>query len=93
VFLIGNYVPENAHGLRDPLVLSLSRDGKRFDRAAAIRAGSPEVRTAGSAKSRGFQYPSAVVARGALWVIYSIGKEDVAVSRIPLEALKSMEAE
>ena len=92
VFLIGNYVPESAHGRRDPLVLSLSRDGKRFDRAAAIRGGSPEIRSAGAAKSRGFQYPSAVVERDALWVIYSIGKEDVAVSRIPLTALKSMEA-
>jgi hypothetical protein len=91
VFLIGNYVPESARGLRDPLVLSLSRDGRRFDRAAAVRSGSPTIRKDGSAKSRGFQYPSAVLARGALWVIYSIGKEDVAVTRIPLDALKSME--
>ncbi len=29
----------------------------------------------------------AVVARDALWVIYSVGKEDVAVSRIPLSEL------
>jgi hypothetical protein len=35
----------------------------------------------------GFQYPSAVVAHDALWVIYSVGKEDVAVSRIPLSEL------
>jgi len=67
--------------------LSLSKDGKRFDWAAAIRSDAPNVRTPGSAKGRGFQYPSAVVAEGALWVIYSIGKEDVSVSRIPLNAL------
>jgi hypothetical protein len=38
-------------------------------------------------KGAGFQYPSAVVVGDALWVIYSVGKEDVAVSRVPLASL------
>lgn len=88
VYLIGNQVPRSSRGLRDPLVLSLSKDGKRFDRAGAIRWGAPEIRSPGSAKSRGFQYPSALVAEQALWVVYSIGKEDVAVTRVPLESLR-----
>ena len=86
IYLIGN----QAIG-RDPLVIGLSRDGATFDWAAAIRAGAPKVRHPGRAKGAGFQYPSAVVARDALWVIYSIGKEDVAVSRVPLSALPPKE--
>jgi hypothetical protein len=82
IALIGN----QAIG-RDPLVISLSRDGKTFDQAAAIRHGAPKVRHPGRAKGPGFQYPSAVVVGDALWVIYSIGKEDVAVSRVPLSSL------
>jgi len=87
VFLIGNQVSDPTHHRRDPLVLSLSPDGKNFVWAAAIRAGAPPVNYPGRAKIPGFQYPVAIVARNAIWVIYSIGKEDVAVSRIPLSAL------
>jgi len=87
ILLIGNQVPPSHRGLRDPLVISLSRDGKTFDWAAAIRHGAPEIRAPGSAKGRGFQYPSAILARDAVWVIYTIGKEDVAVSRIPIAEL------
>ncbi len=82
IYLVGN----QSVG-RDPLTISLSRDGVTFDRAAAIRHGAPKVRHRGRAKGPGFQYPSAVVVGDALWVIYSIGKEDVAVSRVPLAAL------
>jgi hypothetical protein len=84
IYLVGNQVAVKG---RDPLVLSLSRDGVRFDGAAAIRSGAPPLRREGRAKVPGFQYPSAVVAHDALWVIYSVGKEDVAVSRIPLSEL------
>jgi len=88
-YLIGNQVPESAHGVRDPLVISLSPDGKTFDWSAAIVHGHPPVRYPGHAKDLGFQYPSAIVVGKALWVIYSIDKEDVAVSRIPLAELGS----
>lgn len=88
-YLIGNQVPKSAHGVRDPLVISLSPDGKTFNWAAAIVHGTPPVRYPGHAKDLGFQYPSAIVVGGALWVIYSIDKEDVAVSRIPLAELGS----
>jgi len=93
IYLIGNQVARGPqwHG-RDPLVLSLSRDGKTFDWAAAIRHGAPEVRFPGKAKTPGFQYPSAIVAGNALWVVYSIGKEDVAVTSIPLSALPPLKA-
>jgi hypothetical protein len=81
IYLIGNQV---IGGRRDPLVISLSRDGESFDWAASIRQGAPEIRHPGRAKGVGFQYPSAILVGDALWVIYSVGKEDVAVSRVPL---------
>ena len=81
-FLVGN----QSIG-RDPLVIGLSRDGVTFDWAAAIRHGAPKVRHPGRAKGPGFQYPSAIVVGDAMWVVYSVGKEDVAVSRVPLSAL------
>ena len=86
-YLIGNHVPRSAQGVRDPLVISLSPDGKTFDRSAAIVQGTPLIRYPGRAKGLGFQYPSAIVVGKSLWVIYSIDKEDVAVSRIPLAEL------
>ena len=73
--------------LRDPLVLSLSADGITFDQAVALRYGTPPVRYEGRNKLPGFQYPSAVVVGDSLWVAYAIGKEDIAVARVPLAAL------
>jgi BNR repeat-like domain len=89
IYLIGNQVPISAHGVRDPLVISLSADGKTFNRAAAIVHKTPPVRYPGRFKDLGFQYPSAIVVGKALWVIYSIDKEDVSVARIPLAVLGS----
>ncbi len=86
IYLVGNQVERRE---RDPLVIGLSSDGVVFDRAAAIRSSAPEIRFPGLYKSPGFQYPSVAVADGALWALYSIGKEDVAISRVPLEALPS----
>lgn len=87
IYLIGNQVPISAHGVRDPLVISLSADGKTFNWSAAIVHGTPPVRYPIHYKDLRFQYPSAIVVGEALWVIYSIDKEDVAVARIPLAVL------
>ncbi len=73
--------------VRDPLVLSLSSDGIVFDQTVALRHGALPVRVAGGHKQSGFQYPSAVVHNGSLWVAYAIGKEDIAVARVALAAL------
>ncbi len=93
VFLAGNQLSEpferakRTHYTRDPLTLALSEDGVAFDRAMAVRSGSPAIRLPGKGKGRGFQYPSAVVVSDAIWIMYSVGKEDVAVSRVPLAPL------
>lgn len=93
VFLAGNQLSEpfnqarRPHYTRDPLTLALSTDGVAFDRAVAVRSGSPKIRLPGKGKGRGYQYPSAVVVADAIWIMYSVGKEDVAVSRVPLASL------
>jgi hypothetical protein len=93
VFLAGNQLSEpfhqasRPHYTRDPLTLSLSADGIAFDRVFAVRGGAPRIRLPGKGKGRGYQYPSAVVVTDAIWIMYSVGKEDVAVSRIPLASL------
>jgi hypothetical protein len=38
-------------------------------------------------KGPGFQYPNVCMVKEDMWVFYSIGKEDIGVTRIPLEAL------
>ncbi len=90
--------PSPGHlGRRDPLVLTVSSDGITFDRAWTIRSAAPALRYSkppegatrrgNLGKGAGFQYPHATVDKHNLWVIYSIGKEDVAVSRIPLKSI------
>lgn len=86
-YLIGNQISPNR--FRDPLVMSLSPYGKTFNWAAALRHGTPPLRYPGKSKNRGFQYPAALVVGNSLWVIYSINKEDIAISRIPLSDLRS----
>jgi hypothetical protein len=74
---------------RIPLVIALSKDGTTFDRAWVLRRESTKIRFEGRVKINvGYQYPAAVVWKDALWVTYSINKEDIAVSRIPLENLR-----
>lgn len=41
----------------------------------------------GQAKCVGFQYPGGLVTNTHLYVSYSIGKEDIAISQIPLSAI------
>jgi len=85
IYLIGNQLPK--HWLRDPLTIAVSEDGIAFSRAWAIRAGAPDVRHQGAHKGPGFQYPDAIAVADDLFVAYSVGKEDVAVTRLPIAAL------
>jgi hypothetical protein len=89
IYVINNIIPMNPGGLggRSMLAISLSRDGLNFDRTAIIRFISPPLRYRGLEKTIGYQYPHSVVAENDLWVIYSVNKEDVEVTRIPLNVL------
>jgi hypothetical protein len=86
VYLIGNQIPKQWR--RDPLTIALSKDGFAFDRAWAIRYGAPKIRYKGAHKGVGYQYPNATIVGDDLWVVYSVGKEDIGVTRVPLAALQ-----
>lgn len=93
VLLIGNQIAWTFdHALyldRDPLTVSVSEDGYTFDRVYALRTGAPKTYRIPGVKGRnpGFAYPSALVHDGWLYVLYSIGKEDMAISRVPLSEM------
>lgn len=71
--------------LRSPLVATLSKDGRLFDRALLLRAGPPpEVRYPGKFKRPGFHYPKSVVWKDTLCVSYASAKEDVLLTCLTL---------
>ncbi|WOX04521.1 sialidase family protein [Microbulbifer pacificus] len=75
---------------REPLAISLSRDGKTFDRAFLLRAGGNQLadpRYEGLYKRKGFSYPKSFVWKDNLYVAYGENKEDIVVTRIPLTSL------
>jgi hypothetical protein len=75
---------------RFPLAITLSRDGKLFDRAYLLRAGGKDLQPllyAGRYKRPGYHYPKAVIWNDFLYVSYATNKEDVEFTRIPVAAL------
>ncbi|MFP4028026.1 MAG: exo-alpha-sialidase [Candidatus Brocadiia bacterium] len=93
VLLIGNQMapkfdnPEKGHYSRDPLMVSVSPDGKTFEKAYALRCGIQDFRVSQSlvkGRGGGAQYPSATVHKNTLYVLYSMGKEDIWISSVRL---------
>jgi hypothetical protein len=72
---------------RNVMSIALSKDGRLFDRAAALLIEPPPLKFEGRAKSPGWQYPSAVTWGDYLYVAYTVGKEDVEVLRVPIDEL------
>jgi len=98
VLLIGNQqarefdrLEKPTHYNRDPLTISISPDGYRFEKQLVLRwEGGRRWRTECrrvSGRGAGCQYPAALRHDGKLYVIYSIGKEDIAISWFDLDRL------
>jgi hypothetical protein len=94
ILLVGNQVADKfdrsgkgTHYARDPLTISISRDGHHFDQVYAMRWGSPKLRFKGTG-GVGFQYPSAILHEGRLCVAYTVGKEDVEMASVDLAELR-----
>jgi hypothetical protein len=87
-FLAGNPVESRS---RYPLVLTLSQDGQVFDRAWLLRAGGgalPDMRHEGLYKRPGYSYPKSAVLGDWLYVVYATNKEDIELTRVPLQSLQ-----
>lgn len=83
LYLINNPAPK----LRDPLAVTISRDGWSFTAPMTVRTRAGARRFEGRAKGSGtIQYPNAIEHGGSLWVIYSVNKEDIEITEIPLRA-------
>jgi len=85
------YNPHHRH--RYPLVITTSDDGITFRNMRLVHGEEPPPRYRGDNKNTGAQYVRGITEWGgdapwldnsAIWVIYSINKEDIWVSRIPV---------
>jgi hypothetical protein len=81
----------NADRPRMPLAVTVSRDGRLFDRSWLLRGQGDlqPLRFEGKYKRPGYHYPKSVVWKGRLYVGYAANKEDVQVTRVPVGALVS----
>ena len=83
-FLIGNPGPGKD---RSCLILAMASDGMTFDKAWTLRKDPPARRFEGKAKTLGYNYPKAFVDQDFLYVAYSVNKEEIALTRLPLSSL------
>jgi len=75
---------------RIPFSIALSGDGLRYDRIANVRIEKTQARVEGRAKSPGYHYMRGFEHGGNLYTIYSVNKEDIAVTIIPLKELEGL---
>ena len=79
----------NPDRVRIPLAVTLSGDGRCFDRAFLLRGRGDlqPLRAAGTFKRPGYSYPKSTIWKGYLYVGYAANKEDAQLTRIPLASL------
>lgn len=83
-YYVGTPVPNSG---RNPLVLSVSADGIRFDHHVLLCGERYVQRFEGMYKGGDYGYPHTLVHGGYLHVIYSVMKEEVRAVRLPLTLL------
>jgi hypothetical protein len=80
----------NPSEMRWPLALSVSEDGLEYRQLLVVNGEISPMRYGGNYKSYGPQYPRGIVDHngrpedGRMWVTYSMNKEDIWVSSIPI---------
>ncbi|MHB1485855.1 MAG: exo-alpha-sialidase [Saccharofermentanales bacterium] len=74
-------------GTRNPLVISLSVDGQTFGKHYILKDEAYAKRFEGLYKGGTYGYPHSMIHQGYLYVIYSLMKESIAVSRIKIDDL------
>jgi hypothetical protein len=86
-YLVGNPVTNRS---RYPLVVTVSKDGRLFDRAWWLRAGGRDMQALkypGRYKRPGYSYPKSAVIDDWLYVAYATNKEDIEITRVPVTSL------
>jgi hypothetical protein len=87
------YTPDPGRGKRYPLVMVHGDDGREFKDMRVIHGELPRLRYQGKYKDIGAQYMRGLAEwaddgtfadKAAMWLIYSVNKEDIWVARIPL---------
>lgn len=93
------YNPHTANSRRWPLAIVTGGDGVHFDNMRLVAGDLSPLRHGGAHKGRGFHYVRGIEncggesPDGALYVAYSVNKEDIWVSRIPVPVRDADEAE
>lgn len=78
---------------RFPMAILIGEDGHTFDKLYAIRGDVPPMRYSGHAKNPGVQYFRGIIEGNGdppgnyMWVVYSVNKEDIWISRITIPVL------
>ena len=74
---------------RIPLTITLSADGRLFDRSYLLRGAFDlqPLRDEGQYKRPGYHYPKSVIWKDHLYVAYATNKEDVELTRVPLQGI------
>lgn len=75
---------------RIPFAIAVSKDGLVYDRIANVRPEPTRARWEGRAKSAGYHYMRGYEHGGQLYTIYSVNKEDIEVSIIPLSEFAAL---
>lgn len=82
-------IPDTMHHYdRNPLVLSLSSDGKKFDQNYIIADELYRLKKEGLYKGGQYGYPHTIIYKGFMYVIISRQKESIEILRFDLEQLK-----
>lgn len=87
----GNYATVyNPSEYRWPLALSVSKDGLNYDQLLLVNGQISPMRYGGHFKSYGPQYVRGIIEgngqpkEGAMWLTYSMNKEDIWVAKVPV---------
>lgn len=93
------YTPHTQNARRWPLAIVTGDDGETFDNMRLVAGDLGPLRYAGNHKSRGFHYARGIENRGgespdgALYVAYSVNKEDIWVARVPVPVADTEETD
>ena len=95
VLLVGNQVASRFDsGLflsREPLTLAVSPDGEFFTKVFALRTDVLKKHRFSNITGRlviGYGYPSMIVHNGMIYVLYSVNKEDMVITSVPLGSIQ-----